>query len=144
VRTAIEAGVRITQESEGTNNFFVGAHNFITRKTSDGVVVNAAEAVDRNTALKMFTSWSAWSIFREDKLGSLEPGKFADYMVLNKDYFAVPVDEIKTIYPLMTVLQGKILMLREEFAKDLGRSPIGPQRDWNAPQGGGFGGGGGF
>jgi predicted amidohydrolase YtcJ len=144
VRTAIEAGVRITQESEGTNNFFVGAHNFITRKTSDGVVVNAAEAVDRNTALKMFTSWSAWSIFREDKLGSLEPGKFADYMVLNKDYFAVPVDEIKTIYPLMTVLQGKILMLREEFAKDLGRSPIGPQRDWNAPEGGGFGGGGGF
>jgi hypothetical protein len=65
-------------------------------------------------------------------------------MVLNKDYFAVPVDEIKTIYPLMTVLQGKILMLREEFAKDLGRSPIGPQRDWNAPEGGGFGGGGGF
>jgi len=144
VRTAIEAGVRITQEAEGTGGlFFVGAQTFITRKTPDGIVVNAAEAVDRNTALKMFTSFSAWALLREDKLGSLEPGKFADYMVLSKDYFAVPEDQIKTIYPLMTVLGGKIMMLREEFAKELGRSAIGPQRDWNAPPQA-FGGGGGF
>jgi predicted amidohydrolase YtcJ len=142
MRSAIEAGVRVTQESEGTGNFFVGAQAFITRKNRNGVDVNPAEAVDRNTALKMMTSWSAWAVLRENKLGSLEPGKFADYMVLNKDYFAVPENEIGTIYPLMTVMGGKIMMLRAEFASDLGRSPIGPQRDWNAPQpvfgGGGF------
>jgi len=125
VRTAIEAGVRITSES--TSNFFVGAQQFITRKTNDGTVVNLPEAVDRNTALKMFTTWAAWAVLREDRLGSLQPGKFADYMVLNADYFSVPEDQIGKIYPLMTVMGGKIMMLKEEFAKELGRSAIGPQ-----------------
>jgi len=125
VRTAIQAGVRITSES--TNNFFVGAQQFITRKTNDGKVVNLPEAVDRNTALKMMTNWSAWAVLREDRLGSLEPGKLADYIVLNADYFSVPEDQIGKIYPLMTVMGNQVMMLREEFAKELGRSPVGPQ-----------------
>ena len=131
VRTAVQAGVRITSES--TSNFFKGAQNFITRKTKDGTVVNAKEAVDRNTALKMMTTWASWAVLRDDKQGSLEPGKFADYIVLNSDFFAVPEDQIGKIYPLMTVIGGKIMMLREEFAKELGRSPIGPQVDWSHP-----------
>ncbi|MBI3934643.1 MAG: amidohydrolase family protein, partial [Acidobacteria bacterium] len=125
VRTAVQGGVRITSES--TNNFFEGAQRFITRKTNTGVAVNLPEAVDRNTALKMMTNWSAWALLREDRLGSLQPGKLADYIVLNKDYFTVPEDEIRTILPLMTVLAGKTMMLKEEFAKELGRNPIGPQ-----------------
>ncbi|MBI4478520.1 MAG: amidohydrolase family protein [Acidobacteria bacterium] len=125
VRTAIQAGIRITSES--TSNFFVGAQQFITRKTADGKVVNLPEAVDRNTALKMMTNWSAWALLREDRLGSLEPGKLADYIVLNSDYFSVPEDQIGKIYPLMTVMGNKVMMLREEFAKELGRSPVGPQ-----------------
>jgi predicted amidohydrolase YtcJ len=127
MRSAIEAGVRVTQESEGTGNFFVGAQNFVTRKLRDGRLVNPDEAVDRNTALKMFTNWSAWAVLREDKLGSLEPGKLADYIVLSADYFTVPEDQIGTIYPLMTAMGGKIMMLKEEFARELGRDPVGPQ-----------------
>ncbi|MBI3934273.1 MAG: amidohydrolase family protein [Acidobacteria bacterium] len=138
IRSAIQAGIRVTAEHGG--NFFGGAQMFITRKTEDGVVVNLPEAVDRNTALKMFTTWAAWSVFREDKLGSLQPGMFADYIVLNNDYFTVPEDQIGKIYPLMTVMGGKIMMLREEFAKELGRTPIGPQLQ--DPTGGGVGGAG--
>ncbi|MBI3934274.1 MAG: amidohydrolase family protein [Acidobacteria bacterium] len=131
VRTAIQAGVRITSES--TSNFFKGAQQFITRKTDDGKVVNLPEAVDRNTALKMMTTWAAWTVFREDKQGTLKPGVFADYIVLNNDFFTVPENQIEKIYPLMTVIGGKTRMLREEFAKELGRSPVGPQVDWNKP-----------
>ena len=127
MRSALAAGVRVTQEAEGAPTFFVGAQNFITRKLQDGRVVNASEAVDRNTALKMFTNWSAWAVLKEDKLGSLEPGKFADYIVISDDYFSVPEDQIGKIYVLMTVMGGKTMMLKEEFAKELGRSPVGPQ-----------------
>jgi predicted amidohydrolase YtcJ len=125
VRTALQNGVRITSES--TQNFFIGAQRFITRKTENGTVVNASEAIDRNAALKMMTTWSSWAVLRDDKLGSLEPGKFADYIVLNADYMTIPEDQIGTIYPLMTVMGGKIMMLKAEFATELGRSPIGPQ-----------------
>ena len=58
-------------------NFFEGAQMLITRKIRNGTVVNQPAAVDRNTALKMMTNWAAWAVLREDKIGSLEPGKFA-------------------------------------------------------------------
>ena len=78
-------------------------------------------------------------MFREDKQGVLKPGAFADYIVLNNDFFSVPEDQIGKIYPLMTVIGGKTMMLREEFAKELGRDKIGPQVDWSKPPS--FGGG---
>ncbi|MCH7978629.1 MAG: amidohydrolase family protein, partial [Acidobacteria bacterium] len=40
--------------------------------------------------MKMMTSWPARFVLKEDVLGPLEPGKFADILVLNKDYFTVP------------------------------------------------------
>jgi len=45
----------------------------------------------------------------EDKAGSIEPGKLADLAVLNKDYFAVPDQEIKQIRSLMTIVGGKVV-----------------------------------
>jgi predicted amidohydrolase YtcJ len=45
----------------------------------------------------------------EDKTGSIEPGKLADLAVLNKDYFAVPDQEIKQIRSVMTVVGGKVV-----------------------------------
>jgi len=46
---------------------------------------------------------------REDKIGSIEPGRLADLAVLNKDYFAVTDAEIKQIRSLMTIVDGKIV-----------------------------------
>ncbi|MCZ6753012.1 MAG: amidohydrolase family protein [Acidobacteria bacterium] len=128
VRSAIEAGVMVTSESNG----FAGSLGFLTRKTRDGVPVSPEEAVDRNTLLKMMTSWPARFVLKEDLLGSLEPGKFADFLVLNGDYFAGPPEAIAKIYPLMTVVGGKILVLQEEFARELGRNPAGPQIDFSS------------
>ena len=127
VRSAIEAGVMVTSESNG----FSGGLGFLTRKTSDGVPVSPEEAVDRNTLLKMMTNWPARFVMKEDRIGSLEKGKLADFIVLSADYFAVPLEEVGKIYPVMTVVGGKTLVLREEFAKELGRNAIGPQLDFN-------------
>jgi predicted amidohydrolase YtcJ len=45
----------------------------------------------------------------EDKIGTIEPGKLADIVVLNKDYFAVPEAEIKTIRSVLTIVDGKVV-----------------------------------
>jgi predicted amidohydrolase YtcJ len=45
----------------------------------------------------------------ENKIGTIEPGKLADLVVLNRDYFTVPEVEIKQIRSVMTVVNGRIV-----------------------------------
>jgi predicted amidohydrolase YtcJ len=48
-------------------------------------------------------------LFQEGNLGSLAPGKYADLLVLNRDYLTVPADEILAIKPLLTMVGGKMV-----------------------------------
>ncbi|HWP84663.1 MAG TPA: amidohydrolase family protein [Terriglobia bacterium] len=100
---------------------------YITRKRSDGVVLAPEEAINRVQLLKMSTSMAAYYVLKEKELGTLEPGKFADFVVFNKDYFTVPEEEIPSVYPVMVVMGGKTRVLREEYAKEIGLQPVGPQ-----------------
>ncbi len=135
-RSAIEGGVMVVVENEAgvsgntSRSYFGAAAPFLTRKNEYGAMVAPEEAVDRITLMKMMTSWPARFVLKEDVLGSLEPGKFADILVLNKDYFTVPVEELEDIHPLMTMVGGKIQVLRNEFSQELGRAPIGPQLEF--------------
>lgn len=65
------------------------------------------EAVDRATALKMFTVWPAYASFREKELGAIKPGMRADLSVFSKDLMTVPEPEILQAQALLTVLDGK-------------------------------------
>ena len=47
--------------------------------------------------------------FRENDLGSIQNGRFADLVVLDRDYLTVPADEIKDINPVMTMVGGRIV-----------------------------------
>ena len=82
---------------------------------------------DRVEALKTATIWATEYVGRKSVLGSLEPGKLADYLVLNKDYFSVDSKLIKTVRPLMTVVGGKKVYLDPEFAAELGQDAVGLQ-----------------
>ena len=134
IASMIQAGVMPTAEFEGLNlgsgegptpmAFLI---HYMTRKNDRGELIAPGEAIDRVSALKMATSWASYFVLREEEIGSLEPGKLADFVILNKDYFTVPQDAIPTVFPLMTVLGGKIMSLREEFARELGVSAVGPQ-----------------
>ena len=66
------------------------------------------EAVDRATALKMFTLWPAYASFREDELGSITVGKRADLSVFSVDLMTAPEAEIPTAKALMTVVDGRV------------------------------------
>jgi hypothetical protein len=70
------------------------------RKVQQGVV-------SREQALIAHTRSNAYLLFKEKDLGSLEPGKMADFVVLDRDYMTVPEDQIKEIRPLVTVVGGK-------------------------------------
>lgn len=47
-----------------------------------------------------------------------------------KDYFTIPEAEIGSVFPLMTVLGGKTVVMRQELAKEFGVAPAGPQMKW--------------
>jgi predicted amidohydrolase YtcJ len=63
----------------------------------------------------MGTSWAAEYVHRENVLGTLERGKYADLLVLNNDYFTVPEREIRKIKPLLTMVGGKIVYQAQDF-----------------------------
>ena len=67
------------------------------------------QAVSRAEALKMFTLWPAYAAFQEDVLGTIEPGKRADFTVFSKDIMTIPENEILTAKPVMTVVDGEIV-----------------------------------
>ncbi len=114
VKTWINEGIHVTFESSG-DDFWEPIHILVTRKTStsrtypESVTLLPHEAVDRATALKMGTTWASDYMMAEDTVGTLEPGKFADFVVLDRDYFTIPVDDILNIEAAMTGLSGEIL-----------------------------------
>ena len=81
---------------------------FITRvMPHDGITYQRSEALDRATLMKAATIWGAEQVLREDQIGSLETGKLADFIVIDKDYFTIPEDQINTIQTLLTAVGGK-------------------------------------
>jgi predicted amidohydrolase YtcJ len=66
-------------------------------------------AVNRSQALRMVTISAARFIGEEKMLGTIERGKYADLVVLNGDYMGVAEDEIDELYPMMTIVGGRIV-----------------------------------
>ncbi len=67
------------------------------------------EAVTREEALQMLTLWPAYASFRENELGTVEPGKIADFTVFDRDLMTVPEAEILQARPTMTIIGGDIV-----------------------------------
>ena len=80
----------------------------VTGKMVGGTVVNT-HTVSREAALVAHTRSNAYLFFRENDLGSIQSGRFADIVVIDKDYLTVPADQIKDIKPVMTIVGGKIV-----------------------------------
>jgi predicted amidohydrolase YtcJ len=120
LRSYLDAGVHVAGGSDhmigydknravNPYNPFHGMWVSITRKTNRGRVIHPEERVTREEALKTYTIWAAWRLFAENTLGSIEPGKLADLVVLDRDYLTCPEDDILAIEPAMVVQEGKIV-----------------------------------
>jgi predicted amidohydrolase YtcJ len=67
------------------------------------------QTISREEALIAHTRANAPFLFQDGNLGSLAPGKYADLLLLDRDYLEVPADDIKDIHPLLTMVGGKIV-----------------------------------
>ena len=68
-----------------------------------------AESVDVETALRSFTTWTAHQMFLEDKVGTIEPGKYADLAVWDRDPLTVPTGDLRDMVCEMTVFNGEVV-----------------------------------
>jgi len=82
----------------------------VTGKNASGVVVNAGQQLTRMEAIRLYTVENGWFLHEENRLGSMEPGKLGDLVVLSEDYFdtaKVSDEGIKKIKSVYTVVDGK-------------------------------------
>lgn len=112
MRVAENSGAMWGIGTDGTKaaqiNPFVSLWWATTGKMLDGTVVTA-ETLTREEALIRHTRTNAFMMFMEDYLGAIRPGFAADLVVLDRDYLTVPVDEIKDIRPVATVVAGRVV-----------------------------------
>jgi len=80
----------------------------VTGKMVGGAKV-LRQTISREDALIAHTRKNAYLVFQENNLGSIQPGKLADLVVLDRDYLTIPADQIKDIKPLMTMVGGRIV-----------------------------------
>ena len=92
----------------------VGLYAAVTRKGMSGRVFGADEAVSIREALRMYTVNSAYLSWDEHKKGSIEVGKFADFIVLDRDPLTVPPEQLLTMRVLTTVVNGKVVYQGKE------------------------------
>jgi predicted amidohydrolase YtcJ len=117
-RKYLDRGVPLAASSDDPStvsaNPFVGLYALVTRKNRLGQLVAPHEAISRLEALQAYTV-AGTQISREERLkGTIEADKLADLVVLDRDYFTVPEEEIRDIRAVMTMVGGKVMWQPDE------------------------------
>jgi predicted amidohydrolase YtcJ len=87
-------------------------YHFVSRDTISGGVLGADQAISRKEALQVETINNAYLTFEERTKGSIEPGKFADLVVLPEDILTIPAKRIEQMRVAMTIVGGRIVYRR--------------------------------
>jgi len=138
-KSLYDAGVMNSVEidrplSEYTNlTYFTVLYHGMTKKNREGKVLAPQEAISREAMLKSVTLFAAYNVLRETVLGSLEPGKWTDLIVLDRDYLTIPIDDIPKIRVLMTMVGGKFIHLVPSLAREWAMQPAGAQVELGGP-----------
>jgi len=115
-RTILASGIRAGMSSDGMQisvmSPWVNLYYVVTGKNARGLLINAGQTLDRKTALRLYTAENGWFLNAEDKMGTIEEGKFGDLVVLSADYFderAVPNEKIIDLHSVLTIVGGRVV-----------------------------------
>lgn len=107
---ALEKGIKFTLHQDPPvkiPNQILAIHNAVNRKTESGRVLGEHQRISVMEAIKAVTINGAYQYFEEDSKGSLEVGKLADMVIVDKNPLEIPVEELETIKVLETIKEGK-------------------------------------
>lgn len=120
IRKMLAMGIPVGLGTDGTRvssfNPWATYYWIVSGKTIGGSKLYSKEnTLDRLTALRLFTKGSAWFSGEENEKGAIAIGELADFAILNQDILNVPEKALLNTKSLVTVVDGKIRYLDEEF-----------------------------
>lgn len=128
LRALVDSGIPLAMTTDAfrasTFNPWVGISWMTTGKSVSGSRIVADDnRLSRAEALALFTTGPAWFVQQENEMGKIAPGYLADFAVLDKDYFTIPEDQIKTVSSVLTVVDGRVVFGAENYADLAPRLP---------------------
>ncbi|MFP4692121.1 MAG: amidohydrolase, partial [Bacteroidales bacterium] len=113
-----KGGIIVAGSDYGVSPFnpFYGLHAAVTRQDRENNPEGGwfpEQCMTREEALKAYTKWPAYVEFSEDTKGSISQGNLADFIVIDRDYFEIPAEEIHQTQVLRTVLAGQTVFMTE-------------------------------
>jgi len=112
-RMILNNGIHAGMSSDGMQiapmNPWLHMYYAATGVSARGRLINGGQQITRQEALRLYTADNGWFLREEHQIGTIEPGKLADLVVLSDDYFAVPDEKLKRIRSVLTVLGGRIV-----------------------------------
>jgi len=112
-RRIVDHGIQVGIHGDGVHIAPLNPWQHISFATtgvnSFGDPVNGDQQLTRQEALRLFTRGNSWFLRMEDRIGSIETGKLADLVVLDRDCFTVPDEEIKRIRSVLTIVDGRVV-----------------------------------
>jgi hypothetical protein len=115
-RTILNSGIRAGMSSDGmqisTMSPWINLYYVVTGRNARGLLINTGQQLTRKEGLRLYTADNGWFLNAEDRLGTIEEGKYADLIVLSDDYFdaaKVPDEKIRDIHSVLTIVGGRIV-----------------------------------
>jgi predicted amidohydrolase YtcJ len=119
-RMIVDNGINAGMSSDGMQiapmNPWIHMYYATTGRNARDVLINDGQQITREEVLRLYTADNGWFLREEDRLGTIEPGKLADLVVLSEDYFTVPDDRLRGIRSVLTVVDGQVVHDTGELA----------------------------
>ncbi len=111
-RTLIDRGLIVPGHSDSpvcTANPWVAIDGLVTRTSKNGVVTTPEEAITPMEGIRAYTIDGAYAAFEEDIKGSIEMGKYADLVIVDRDPLTIDPHDLRNVKALLTMLDGRVV-----------------------------------